>query len=103
MSPYTSLRFMATLHETGLRMNPSTTSNCAQKTNSVGWEKAGEIRWPNMFLGILKHQCVASEYGRDEDLQLHVRQGLTHARPVIRDDRVVDSLASGTRSTVSLT
>ena len=56
-----------------------------------------------MFLRILKHECIASEYGRDEDLQLHVCQVLTHTRPVIHDDRVVDSLASGTRSTVSLT
>ena len=56
-----------------------------------------------MFLGVLKHERVAAEDSGDEDLEFHVRQVLTHTGPVTRGDRMVDSLAGGTKSTVSLT
>ena len=37
-----------------------------------------------MLLGVLKYECVAAEYGGDKDLEFHIREVLTHARPIIQ-------------------
>ena len=95
-SPYTSLRFIPTLHETGLRRNPSTVSYCAQKY-SISRELVGKVRWAHTFLGVLEYKGVATEDGGNEDLELQVREVLTHTPPIIHDDRIVSFLMSGTK------
>ena len=86
---------MPTRHETGLRRNPSTVSYCAQKY-SISREWAGKARWAYTFLGVLEYECVATEDGGNEDLELHVREVLTHTPPTIHDHRIVSFLTSGT-------
>ena len=47
-----------------------------------------------MFLGVLEYECVPAEDGGHEDLEFHVREILTYARPIVN---VVSFLASSTR------
>ena len=37
-----------------------------------------------MSLGVLEYECVPAEDGGHEDLEFHVREILTYARPIIR-------------------
>ena len=92
--PHTSLRFMPTLQETGLRRNPSTVSNCARKTQSVRTGGYGEAA-AYTFLGVLKDERVAAEDGGHENLELHGSEVLTDTPPMIHDDRIVSFLPSG--------
>ena len=47
-----------------------------------------------MSLGVLEYECVPAEDGGHEDLEFHVREILTYARPIVN---VVSFLASSTR------
>lgn len=56
------------------------------------------------YLGALEHERVAAEDGGHENLELHVREVLTHACPIVHNNCVVSFLVSGTSSfIISLT
>ena len=80
-----SLRFIPTRHETGLRRNPSIVQNCGEKLNRG---RIGKREVAYGFVGILEHERVAAEDSGNEDLELHVRQVLSHTCPVIRADQL---------------
>ena len=96
-SSHTSLRFMPTRHEVGLRRNPSTVSNCVQKKppNQREMERRSKAV-TYRFLGVFEYECVAAEDGGHEDLELHVREILAHTRPIIHAGHEVSFTASGT-------
>ena len=94
---------MPTRHETGLRRNPSTVSNCAQKGfDQSGTGGRGEAAYT--FFGLLEYKGVATEDGGDEDLEFHVREVLTNTRPIIGGSRFSQGSSETARSLiVSLT
>jgi len=95
MRSHTSLRFMPTRHEVGLRRNPSTVSNYAQKSfDQLGTGRRGEMV-AYAFLGAFEYECVAAEDCGHEDLELQGREVLTHTCPIIHTDRKVSFPASG--------
>ena len=55
------------------------------------------------FLGFFEHECVATEDGGHEDLELQGRQVLTNTCPTIRADHLVSLSEKYRRVTVSLT
>ena len=91
--PHTSLRFMPTRHEIGLRRNASTVSNCAQrekKLDQLGTGRRGEMT-AYTFLGVFNYECVATEDGGHEDLELQVHEVLAHTCPIIHADHNLNS------------
>jgi hypothetical protein len=63
-------------------------SNCAQKRlDQSGVSGRGETTYT--FLGFLEYKGVAAEDGGDKDLEFHVREVLTHTRPIIHGNRSV--------------
>ena len=85
---------MPTLHETGLRRNPSTVSNCTQTTRLA---KNSEVRWAYVFLGALYYECVAAEDCGNKHLEFHAREVLAHTRPIFCGDHMVSFLARGAK------
>jgi len=91
---HTSLRFMPTRHEIGLRRNASTVSNCAQRgkrLDQLGTGRRGEMA-AYTSLGVFEYECVATEDGGHEHLELQVREVLAHTRPIIQTDHKVSPL-----------